>query len=144
MEKVERRCLVSLLYKPLEDVKGITPEQLKKITQRFPVVSNLLDCVRGFKNALFSKKPEKLEMWISETEKLNVPELDSFLNGIRLDMTAVKNAIALDYNNGLAEGSVNKIKVIKRIMFGRCGNDLLRAKVLRLEARHSSVVTSAN
>ena len=50
MEKVERRCLVSLLYNPLEDGKGITPEQLKKITQRFPVVSNFLDCVRGFKD----------------------------------------------------------------------------------------------
>ena len=59
-------------------------------------------------------------------------------------MAAVKNAIALDYNNGLAEGSVNKIKVMKRVMFGRCGNDLLRAKVLRLEARRSSLTASTN
>ena len=141
MEKVGRKALVSLLYKPLEDVKGITGEQLKKITERFPAVSSLLDCVIGFKDALFSKKPEELETWMNKTEKLHVPELDAFLNGLRLDMTAVKNAIALDYNNGLAEGSVNKIKVIKRVMFGRCGNDLLRAKVLRLEARRSSVTT---
>ena len=68
----------------------------------------------------------------------------ALLNGLRLDMTAVKNAIALDYSNGLAKGSVNKIKVIKRVMFARCGNDLLRAKVLRLEARRSSVATSTN
>lgn len=115
--------------------------QVEKITERFPAVSSLLDCVSGFKDALFSKKPEELETWMNKTEKLHVPELDAFLNGLRLDMTAVKNAIALDYNNGLAEGSVNKIKVIKRVMFGRCGNDLLRAKVLRLEARHSSVTT---
>ena len=93
---------------------------------------------------IFSKKPEELETWMDKTEKLHVPELDAFLNGLRLDMTAVKNAIALDYNNGLAEGSVNKIKVIKRIMFGRCGDDLLRAKVLRLEARRSSVTIRAN
>lgn len=144
MEKVGRKTLVSLLYKPLEDVKGITGEQLKKITERFPAVSSLLDCVIGFKDALFSKKPEELETWMNKTEKLHVPELDAFLNGLRLDMTAVKNAIALDYNNGLAEGSVNKIKVIKRVMFGRCGNDLLRAKVLRLEARRSSVITQTN
>ena len=41
---------------------------------------------------------------------------------------------------GKRKGSVNKIKVIKRVMFGRCGDDLLRAKVLRLEARRSSLV----
>ena len=35
-----------------------------------------------------------------------------------------------DYNNGLAEGSVNKIKVIKRIMYGRCCFDLLKQQVL--------------
>lgn len=144
MEKVERKALVSLLYRPLEDVKGITEEQLKKITERFPAVSGLLDCVNGFKDALFSKKPEKLETWMNKTEKLHVPELDAFLNGLRRDMTAVKNAIALDYNNGPAEGSVNKIKVIKRVMFGRCSDDLLRAKVLRLEARRSSVTTHTN
>lgn len=38
-----------------------------------------------------------------------------------------------DYNNGIAEGSVNKLKVIKRIMYGRCSFDLLRSKILNLE-----------
>ena len=46
---------------------------------------------------------------------------------------AVKNAIIYDYNNGLAEGSVNKLKVIKRIMYGRCSFALLRSKILNLE-----------
>ncbi len=42
----------------------------------------------------------------------------------------MKNGLETSFNNGLAEGSVNKIKVIKRIMYGRCGFDLLRQKVL--------------
>ena len=50
--------------------------------------------------------------------------------GIDRDLDAVKNGIKYDYNNGLAEGSVNKIKVIKRIMYGRCSFDLLKQKVL--------------
>ena len=48
----------------------------------------------------------------------------------RIDINAVKNGIKLKYNNGLAEGSVNKIKVIKRIMYGRNSFDLLKVKVL--------------
>ena len=42
----------------------------------------------------------------------------------------MKNGIKYDYNNGLAEGSVNKIKVIKRVMYGRCSFELLKKKVL--------------
>ena len=59
--------------------------------------------------------------------------MNSFVNGIKRDKVAVKNAIYYDYNNGLAEGSVNKIKVIKRIMYGRCNFNTLKNKVLKLE-----------
>ena len=58
------------------------------------------------------------------------------LNGIKKDITAVKNGIIYSYNNGLAEGSVNKIKVIKRIMYGRNSFELLKAKVLFGELFH--------
>ena len=60
-------------------------------------------------------------------------EVSSFINGITRDITAVKNAIQYDYNNGLAEGNVNKLKVIKRIMYGRCNFEMLRKKILRRE-----------
>ena len=40
------------------------------------------------------------------------------------------------YNNGLAEGSVNKIKVIKRTMYGRNSFELLKDKVLFYELFH--------
>ena len=49
-------------------------------------------------------------------------------------MEAIKNAITYQYNNGLAEGSVNKIKVIKRIMYGRNSFELLKSKILLYEA----------
>ena len=60
----------------------------------------------------------------------NISELQSYVEGISSDLDAVKNAIQYDYNNGLAEGSVTKIKLIKRVMYGRNSFQLLRAKVL--------------
>lgn len=66
---------------------------------------------------------------------MEIDELNSFANGIRRDITAVKNAILFDYNNGLAEGSVNKLKVVKRIMYGRNSFELLKGKLLRLELK---------
>ncbi len=61
---------------------------------------------------------------------MNIPELNTYINGVQKDVDAVKNGISLAYNNGLAEGSVNKIKVIKRIMYGRNSFELLKSKVL--------------
>jgi len=55
------------------------------------------------------------------------------VNGLKRDFQAVRNAIIYEYNNGLAEGSVNKLKVIKRIMYGRNKFEMLRQKVFLLE-----------
>ena len=71
-----------------------------------------------------------MEAWLEKLEEHDIPELQAYINGVRKDIDAVKNGISLAYNNGLAEGSVNKIKVIKRIMYGRNSFDLLKAKVL--------------
>ena len=92
--------------------------------------------MKEFHTAIFSKKPEKLDTWIKSAQKQDIPELQSFVEGILKDSTAIKNGIIFSYNNGLAEGSVNKIKVIKRIMYGRNSFELLKAKVLFHELFH--------
>ncbi len=61
----------------------------------------------------------------------------SFTVGIQNDLEAVTMGVLLVHDNGLAEGSINKIKVIKRIMYGRCSFNLLRNKLLLLEKFHS-------
>ena len=72
---------------------------------------------------------------VAEAATLELNELTSFLNGIKQDIEAVENACRLPYNNGLAEGSINKLKTIKRIMYGRNSFELLRNKLLLLESR---------
>lgn len=84
---------------------------------------------------LLDKNVGRIEQWIHRASGLNIREITSFINGITRDIAAVKNAIKYEYNNGLAEGSVNKLKVIKRIMYGRNSFELLRKKLLWLEKR---------
>lgn len=84
--------------------------------------------IKEFYEIIYSKHEEKLDAWLVKLEKFNIPELQTYVNGIRQDIVAVKNGIAMQYNNGLAEGSVNKLKVIKRIMYGRNSFELLRQK----------------
>jgi transposase len=59
-----------------------------------------------------------------------VTELTSFVNGIRRDYAAVYAAFSRPESNGATEGHVNRLKYLKRQMFGRAHLDLLRIKVL--------------
>jgi transposase len=74
--------------------------------------------------------------WIELAAALQIDELDTYISGLKKDLTAVKNGIDYKYNNGLAEGSVNKIKLAKRIMYGRNSFSLLKAKILLNEHFH--------
>lgn len=136
VEKIERKWLIRLLYKPIDEVKKISQEQLDKVIERYPLIGEVHDIVKTFKETLFSRKPEELEKWMEDAERLKIEKIDSFVNGLRRDIDAVRKAIELDYSNGLAEGSVNKLKVVKRIMYGRNSFELLKGKLLRLESKH--------
>lgn len=133
VELVERNNLIKLLYKPLEKVKGISLSQLEAVIEKNPALSKIYHLVQSFKEILFGNNPDKLNDWIEEAKLLNISGINSFINGLLRDIDGVKNSIIYDYSNGLAEGSVNKIKVIKRIMYGRCNFETLRKKILILE-----------
>ncbi|POZ92987.1 hypothetical protein AA81_04330 [Petrotoga halophila DSM 16923] len=131
--RVKRKDLIKLLYKPVEEVEALSKELYEKIIQRYPVIESIINLVNEFKQMLKSKNVEKLEEWIEKANNLKIRKIDKFVNGLKRDMQAVRNAIIYEYNNGLAEGSVNKLKVVKRIMYGRNKFEMLRQKVLFLE-----------
>lgn len=132
-ELVARQQLIKLLYKPIEKVKKLTSEQLNKVLIIYPKLQGIYNIIKSFKGLVLNKKVEVLDKWIIEAQALGIDEINSFIIGISRDIEAVKNAITYKYSNGLAEGSVNKLKVIRRIMYGRNDFDMLRKKVLRLE-----------
>jgi predicted transcriptional regulator len=131
-ELIDKKWLIRLLYKPIDQIKGISEEQLEFVLSSYPLYESILNIVNEFKAILKSKKSELLLPWIEKVSALGVAEFDSFVEGLKLDINAVMNAIALNFNNGLAEGTVNKIKVIKRIMYGRCRFPLLKNKCILL------------
>ena len=129
-EMIQRKALSQLIYKKIEDIFIINPDQYKKVLETYPMLGELYAVIKEFYEIIYSKHSKRLEQWLKKLEKLDIPELQTYVNGVRKDIEAVKNGITFGYNNGLAEGSVNKIKVIKRIMYGRNSFELLKAKVL--------------
>lgn len=135
-EYISRKWLMQLIYQNNDHVKGITNEQYEAIIMKYPILGKIYQMLRNFHEIIFSKRVDKLESWMEETEKLEITEINTYLAGLRKDLRAVKNGILYIYSNGLAEGSVNKLKVIKRIMYGRNSFELLKSKLLLLELFH--------
>lgn len=94
------------------------------------MLGQLYHLLKEFHRIIFSHKTDELDSWIEETGKLGIEELNTYLNGIRSDIEAIKNSITYRYNNGLAKGSVNKLKLTKRIMYERHSFQLLKSKIL--------------
>ncbi len=135
-EYIARKWMVQLIYRNVEKVKGITQKQYEAVLKKYPILGKAYQMLQQFHTLIFSKKADELDLWIDETEKIEIAEINSFLAGLKKDLAAVKNGIVYPYNNGLAEGSVNKLKLVKRIMYGRNSFELLKSKTLLLEAMH--------
>lgn len=138
-EYVQRRSLIQLIYKRIDAIYTISKEQLEQVLKTYPLLAELYVTIKEFYEIIYSKHSDRLEHWLDSLEKFDIPEMQTYVNGIRKDIQAVQNGIDYVYSNGLAEGSVNKIKVIKRIMYGRNSFELLKAKVLFYEKFHCSI-----
>ncbi len=118
--------LMILLSSKLSEVQQQQVEQMKHNEDLRTVY--LLS--QEFVTMLKERQVEALDSWLKRAKACHVAELSSFVNGIRRDYAAVEAAFRLPWNNGIVEGHVNRLKFLKRQMFGRAHLDLLRVKVL--------------
>jgi transposase len=133
IELVNRKDIFKLLYHAPEKVKSITKDQFEIIKTEYPIFKTVYDILWDLKDIFNSQNIDDFKNWISKAQGLNIREINSFIEGIKRDVDAVKNAVIYPYSNGLAEGSINKLKIIKRTMYGRCNFETLKNKVLCLE-----------
>ena len=111
----------------------LTPDEqaaLAAARARCPHLDRLATWTARFAALLTSRKPALLDQWITDVTADDQPDLHSFITGLNQDIAAVTNAIALDWNSGRVEGHVNRVKTLKRQMYGRAGTPLLRKRVL--------------
>jgi len=73
---------------------------------------------------------ERLEAWLEQARGSQIPELVRFGKGVERDQAAVQAALQLPYSNGVLEGHVHRLKLIKRQGYGRAAFPLLRQRIL--------------
>ena len=100
------------------------------IIRKYPLVFGIIECVRDFRNIFIEKNADLLKQFIDKYSVSDIKAIKSFASGMLTDYHAVKNAVVSDLSNGFVEGNNNKVKLIKRSMYGRAGLNLLRAKVI--------------
>lgn len=105
--------------------------RLAAVTAACPHLDALAGHIRSFAEMMTRRQGLlALEDWLTRVEADDQPELHSFATGIRRDQHAVTAGLALPHNSGAMEGNVNKIKMIKRQMYGRAAFPLLRKRVI--------------
>ena len=104
---------------------------LKDLRERCPDLDAAHQLIGRFAGILVNRTGgEKVEPWVADAEASTLPELRKFATGLRRDWDAVMAGLSTEWSSGQVEGHVNRLKLIKRQMFGRGKPDLLRKRVL--------------
>lgn len=117
------------IFHCLWDEKAFSDEQRRYLEENHPVVMELQKRIREFRLIFEQQNPCMLRLFIESCSQSEHSRIANFAKGLRQDFDAVDFAVSSAKSNAFVEGSNNKIKMVKRVMYGRCGIKLLKAKL---------------
>jgi transposase len=125
------RRLAFLLTNP--EHPRITPTEQNFVAHLLadsPVMQTAQSLALGFCRLVRERDVGGFAVWLAQVFESEVTELKGFARGLLQDRAAVEAALSSEWSNGQVEGQVNRLKFLKRSMYGRGGFDLLKARVL--------------
>jgi transposase len=128
--RLSARQAAWLLVCPPQDLDEKDGVFVEHLCQQATEVQTCYLLAQEFIQMVRERSVTLLEDWLVRVEASGISELQGFGAGIRRDQAAVMAALSLDWSNGQVEGQINRLKFIKRSMYGRAGFDLLRQRVL--------------
>jgi transposase len=112
-------------------------EPLIKLMAAHPALSvsgsrrrEAIELAQGFASLVRQRRPDHLDGWLAQALQSSVSAFQRFAKSLQEDYEAVKAGVALTWSNGQVEGQVNRLKMLKRQMFGRAGIELLSRRFL--------------
>ena len=120
-----------LFFKEAKKLSKNEADLLSDLCDSSTVLEQSLRLIRQFRHMMLKdRSSEGLDSWISKAINSSIAELRGFANGLKLDLKSIKNAFDLAWSNGPVEGNVNKLKTLKRQMYGRCSLGLLEKRLV--------------
>ena len=117
--------------KPAEALKPEEQVFREQLLADDPALRDIETLSKTFIQLVHDRRAKDLDPWIElATSKDDATDLGYFARGLTKDLPAVRAALTLPWSNGQVEGQINRLKLIKRQMYGRANFDLLRSRFL--------------
>jgi transposase len=117
-----------------DEIRGDEKDGQKRFVERLCALCPKIEKARELTLAFFAlvreRRPDALESWMTEALGSGMPDLRSFVGGLARDKAAVVAGLSCEWSNGPTEGHVNRLKAVKRQMYGRAGFEMLRRRVI--------------
>lgn len=117
----------------LKEEKDLKEEErgfIDQLTRQCPEIKRARELAERFQKMIKQREVDELDGWIEEASASQIKEMVGFAEGLKKDREAVRGSLRYKWSNGQVEGQVNRLKLIKRQMYGRAKFDLLKARVL--------------
>jgi transposase len=118
-----------LVLRPPKQPSDVAHHQLAQLTEH-PALAEAVTLTQDFAGLVRQRQPAQLEPWLARAAASAFPPFRRFAKGLRADYAAVKAGVTLPWSQGPIEGHINRLKLLKRQMFGRAKLDLLGRRFL--------------
>jgi transposase len=124
------RQVAAWLVQPTDELAPAQATYLEALGAACPAIRGARPLAQGFARLIRARDGRGLGSWLTQAEACEVAEVRDFAAGIRRDQAAVQAALDHAWSSGQVEGQINKLKLVKRSMYGRAGLPLLRRRFL--------------
>jgi len=105
-------------------------DYLQRLCDQEPTIARAYELAQEFVTMARERTGQGFDAWLTRATASEITELDRFARGLNDDRAAVEAGLSQEWSNGQTEGQVNKLKLLKRSMYGRANFDLLRLRLL--------------
>jgi transposase len=125
------RHVASMLVSRKDRLPEEERDYLGRLCDQEPTIALAYELAQEFVAMARERTGWGFDAWLTRVTTSGIPELDRFARGLMDDRAAVEAGLTLEWSNGQTEGQVNKLKLLKRSMYGRANFDLLRLRLLQ-------------
>ena len=122
-----------LLSKKEEAVSEEEKDFLRYFFEQCPEASTARALALDFHSIFANREAQRLPEWIEQAKTSGIAALKKFATGLESDYAAAEAVATYEWSSGQVEGQVNRLKMLKRQMYGRAGFDLLRKRVVNYQ-----------
>jgi transposase len=124
------RTLTWWVFRPIEKRCAEDEQILEKLMNGQPKLQTTIALARDFAEMIRNQHADNLSPWMDQAKKSGYRAWSNFADSLQQDEPAIRAALSHSWSNGRTEGNVNRLKYLKRMMYGRAKDDLLRKRVL--------------